>query len=96
MCLTKFVISISVVIFCNAIAELLWQTVVSEDPLGGSRCLKLTVVAVSCRRRGGRVDVFEVTDVTQQVSVQRIAAVTLFIIQLHMTVLREEFTLTSH
>lgn len=42
---------------------------------------------------------FEVTRVTQQVSVQRIAAVTLLVIQLYMTVLREEIhihiTLTS-
>lgn len=72
---------------------------VFEHSLGGGRCLKLTVVAVCCKWRGGRIHVFEVTRVTQQVSVQRIAAVTLLVIQLYMTVLREEIhihiTLTS-
>lgn len=60
---------------------------VSEHPQGGGRSLKLTVVVVCCRQRGGGVDVFEVARVTEQVSVQRIAAVTLLVIQLHVTVL---------
>ena len=60
-------------------------------PPGGSLNPKLELVGGSDGRRAAWLDVFQVAGVTQQVAVKGVAAVALFIIQLHLTVLQQEY-----
>lgn len=57
-------------------------------PAGGASCLELMLVGGGGGGGGVGLDVFEVAGVAQEMPVQRVAAVALLVVQLHLAVLK--------
>lgn len=57
-------------------------------PAGGASCLELMLVGSGGGGGGVGLDVFEVAGVAQEMPVQRVAAVALLVVQLHLAVLK--------